>query len=75
MGAFVRERCIVGPQYRCSLADLYAAWSQWCAANGRDRPGTVQSFGRDLAAAVPGARTRRNHVMGRFIEGVRLASV
>jgi len=75
VGAFVRERCIVGPQYRYSLADLYAAWSQWCAANGRDRPGTVQSFGRDLAAAVPGARTRRNHVMGRFIEGVRLASV
>jgi len=75
VGAFVRERCVVGPQYRCYLSDLYAAWSQWCAANGRDRPGTVQSFGRDLAAAVPGARTRRNHVMGRFIEGVRLASV
>lgn len=75
VGAFVRERCVVGPQYRCYLSDLYAAWSQWCAANGRDHPGTVQSFGRDLAAAVPGARTRRNHLTGRFIEGVQLASV
>jgi P4 family phage/plasmid primase-like protien len=75
VGAFVRERCIVGPQYRCHLGNLYAAWSQWCASNGRDHPGTVQSFGRDLAAAVPGARTRRNNVSGRFIEGVELASV
>jgi len=75
VGAFVRERCVVGPQYRCYLSDLYAAWSQWCAANGRDHPGTVQSFGRDLAAAVPGARTRRDHVVGRFVEGVQLASV
>ena len=75
VGAFVRERCVVGPQYRCYLNDLYAAWSQWCAANGRDHPGTVQSFGRDLAAAVPGARTRRDHIVGRFVEGVQLALV
>jgi putative DNA primase/helicase len=75
VGAFVRERCVVGPQFRCYLGDLYAAWVQWCASNGRDRPGTVQSFGRDLAAAVPGARTRRDHVVGRFVEGVQLASV
>ncbi|MCD6304391.1 MAG: DNA primase, partial [Planctomycetes bacterium] len=74
VGAFVRERCVVGPQYRCSLAGLYDTWSQWCAANGRDRPGTVQNFGRELAAAVPGVRTRRNHKMGRFIEGIRPVS-
>jgi len=72
VGAFVRERCLVGPQYRRRLSDLYAAWSQWCAANGRDHAGTVQGFGRDLAAAVPGARTRRHNVTGRFIEGVGL---
>jgi len=75
VGAFVREQCVIGPQYRCYLSALYAAWSQWCAANGRDHPGTVQSFGRDLAAAVPGARTRRDHIVGRFVEGVQLASV
>ena len=74
VGAFVRERCVVGPQYRCCLADLYAAWSRWCASNGRDHPGTVQSFGRDLAAAVPAAKTRRNNATGRFIEGVALAA-
>ena len=74
VGAFVRECCAVGPQYRCYLSDLYAAWSQWCASNGREHPGTVQGFGRDMAAAVPSARTRRNNTMGRFIEGIQLAS-
>jgi hypothetical protein len=64
VGAFLRERCVVGPQYRCHLRDLRAAWARWCLDNGRDHPGTVQSFGRDLAAAVPNARTRRNHATG-----------
>jgi putative DNA primase/helicase len=75
VGAFVREHCAVGPQYRCGLSDLYAAWSRWCVSNGREHPGTVQSFGRDLAAAVPAARTRRNNLTGRFIEGVALAPI
>jgi putative DNA primase/helicase len=73
VGAFVRERCVVGPQYRCHLRDLHAAWARWCLENGRDHPGTVQSFGRDLAAAVPDAHTRRNHATGRFVEGVQLS--
>mgnify|MGYP005849831157 CR=1 FL=1 len=73
VGAWVRECCVVGPQYRCSLADLYSAWVEWCARCGREHPGTVQSFARDLAAATPGLRTRRNQETGRFIEGIRLA--
>jgi putative DNA primase/helicase len=73
VGAFVRERCVVGPQHRSHLNDLHAAWARWCLENGRDHPGTVQSFGRDLAAAVPSVRTRRNHATGRFVEGVQLS--
>jgi len=73
IGAFVRERCTVGSAGRAYVDHLYAAWCQWCQSNGRDHPGTVQSFCRDLAAAVPGARTRRDR-MARFVEGVQVAN-
>jgi len=73
IGAFVRECCQVGLVLRCDLKGLYDAWRQWCSDNGRDHPGTVQSFSRDLQAAVPHAKTRRSNITGRFIEGVQLA--
>ena len=38
------------------MEELYAAWRVWCEVNGRDRPGTVQTFGRNLRAAVPTVR-------------------
>ena len=72
VGAFVREKCDVGPAYRETVQGLYQAWRQWCWDNGRDYPGTIQSFSRDLHAAVPGVKTRRNQEIGRFIEGIRL---
>jgi putative DNA primase/helicase len=53
---FVRERCIVGPQYACPVDDVYAEWRKWCEENGRDKPGTKQTFGRDLRAALPSLR-------------------
>jgi putative DNA primase/helicase len=52
-GAFVRDRCEVGPAHEVAVEELYAAWRAWCEVNGRDRPGTVQTFGRNLRAAVP----------------------
>jgi len=73
IGAFVRERCTVGPPCRCYVTSLYAAWCGWCQSNGRDHPGTAQSFCRDLAAAVPGIRTRRDRA-ARFIEGIEVAN-
>ena len=56
IGAFLRERCIVaqGQGVRCD--DLYKAWSEWCREQGRDHAGTVQTFGRDLNAALAGLR-------------------
>jgi putative DNA primase/helicase len=55
-GAFVRDRCEVDPAHEVAVEELYAAWRAWCEANGRDRPGTVQTFGRNLRAAVPTVR-------------------
>lgn len=64
VGAFIRERCVVEPGMETECATLYAAWKAWCDEQGRDRPGTVASFGRDLRAAVPGIRISRPRVDG-----------
>lgn len=73
--AFVREMCIVGPAYRVPADDLYEAWRAWCEANGRENPGTKQSFGRDLHAALPNLRVVRPREDGqqrRWYEGIGL---
>jgi putative DNA primase/helicase len=56
IGAFIRERCERGPEKAVQCDTLFANWRVWCEAQGRDHPGTVQSFGRDLRAAVPGLK-------------------
>jgi len=75
VGAFVREECIVGPAERVWVDDLYDAWKCWCQREGRTIVITKQSFGRDLAAAVPGLVSRRNRAVGRFYDGIGLRSV
>jgi putative DNA primase/helicase len=55
--AFVRERCTVGPGLEVLCQLLYEDWTAWCEANGKRKPGTQQTFARDLKAAVPGITT------------------
>lgn len=62
MGAFVRERCVVGPAHEVPCDTLYQAWRQWCQDHGRDRPGTTQTFGRDLRAVLPGLRVTQPRI-------------
>jgi putative DNA primase/helicase len=74
-GAFVRERCEVGAAFESSTGDVFSAWVEWCTSQHRDHPGTVQSFGRDLAAAVPGLKTAQKGPRGaqaRVYQGLRL---
>ena len=76
ISAFVKERCTVAPGLRCPVDDMFEAWQGWCAANGRREPGTVQSFGRDLRAAVTGLGVTRPGTGGyrlRYYEGIDLA--
>lgn len=54
VGAFVRERCVVGPGERVEVDELYAAWKSWCEQHGRKEPGTQETFGKDLRAVVHG---------------------
>ncbi len=75
IGAFIRDRCIVQPGQTVECGVLFEAWKLWCAEQGRDRPGTRQSFGRDLRAAVPGLRSKQPRDGGartRFYEGIGL---
>jgi putative DNA primase/helicase len=56
--AFVRGQCIVGPQHPVRVDTLYGAWCGWTELNGHPKL-AKQTFGRDLAAAVPSVRKRR----------------
>lgn len=56
--AFVRDRCTTGPGREVACDALYAAWKSWAEDNGH-RAGSVQKFGRNLRAVLPGLRTAR----------------
>jgi len=58
VGAFVRERCQVGPGYEVIVRDLFDEWKRWCQEKGRDH-GNEQTFGRDLRAVLPALDTRQ----------------
>jgi putative DNA primase/helicase len=57
VGAFIREKCEIKPGRSVEADLLFQTWCTWCKTQGRDHPGTVQSFGRDLRAACPGLGT------------------
>jgi putative DNA primase/helicase len=59
--AFVRERCTTGPADEIWVDSLYDAWKTWCEDNGH-KPGSVQGFGRDLRAVLPGLRVVRHEL-------------
>ena len=77
VGAFVRDRCEVGPAFEVGKDVMFDEWKYWCEEEGRARPGTKAIFIRDLRAAVPGLGTKRlRDGASRFqaITGIRLAS-
>ena len=75
IGAFVRERCETGAAYTVDVEEIFGAWKTWCEAQGRDHPGTKQSFGRDLRSALPELRMTQSRAGGeriRAYQGLRL---
>lgn len=75
MKAFLRDRCVLGPNETVEVDELYGSWQTWCTLNGVDKPGTKQLFGRDLRAAVPGLRVHQPRGASerkRLYEGVGL---
>lgn len=59
IGAFLREKCIIDPGREVVVGHLFGAWEDWCKEQGRDHPGTAQTFGRDLRAAIPSIESRQ----------------
>jgi putative DNA primase/helicase len=70
VGAFVRERCVIGAGMRAYVHELYEGWKSWCDQQGRNLVTTRQTFGRDLVAAVPGIVSRQSTGGYRFYEGI-----
>lgn len=53
---FVRETCIVGPEFATPIDVLFVEWRKWCEQHGRQHPGTRETFGKDLRAKLPGLK-------------------
>lgn len=58
ISSFLADRCEIAPDKRIECDSLYGAWCDWCERN-RQRPGSAQTFGRDLHAVVPELRKER----------------
>ena len=76
--AFVRDHCTTSADASVAIDVLYAAWKIWCEDNGR-KPGSVQSFGRDLRAVLPSIRVSRGQELPdgtrhRTYDGIALIS-
>lgn len=74
VSAFIRDRCDVAPEYEVVQRRLYEEWRSWCLEIGRDHPGTVQTFGRNLRAAVRLGESspRESGMRVRYYKGIRL---
>lgn len=73
--AFVDECCVRGSDCKAPMPAVYQRWCAWCLTQGRDHPGTIQSFGKDLKAAVPELRESRLRIEGdraRYYVGIAL---
>lgn len=78
MSVFLQDRCTVAAGLRVPCDDLFEAWKSWCAHNGRREPGTIQSFGRDLRAAVNGLAVSRpgsGPMRVRHYEGIAIGEI
>lgn len=58
VAAFVRDRCVRSARFEVPCDQLYTDWRRWAEDNGH-RPGSIQTFGRDLRAVIPGLRITR----------------
>lgn len=75
IGAFVRDRCRVGPALEVGKDELYAGWRTWCEFEGRGKVSTKAVFLRDLRAALPEvgvARLREGNERHQVVTGLDL---
>jgi len=72
---FIRERCEISAGACAAVDDLFVTWCDWCEEQKRT-PGTKQSFGRDLRAALPWLKISQSRTgdgeRQRIYEGIRI---
>lgn len=76
ISAFIRDQCVVGVEHEVECNELFESWKEWRSVQGRDRPGTQQSFGRDLRSAVQVPKSKQRRINGslkRFYQGINLS--
>ena len=58
---FLREQCELGDteEHSARTIDLFDAWQKWCRRRGRENPGVMELFFRDLRSAVPSLQSKR----------------
>ena len=66
VGAFVRDRCYLGPELDVDKDELWTAWKEWCGDEGA-HPGQKALFIRNLRASVPDAVPKRPTRNGRRV--------
>ncbi len=72
--AFVRERCLVGPEHSVEIKKLYEAWAAWCDDVGRSDTGR-QVFCKDLIALIPTLQNKQRRFgayRARWYDGIKL---
>jgi putative DNA primase/helicase len=75
VGAFLKECCVIGPEYEVHRATLYGAYADWAKDHGRQYVEDEAGFGRALRAAVPVLASRQHRIDGqpvRYHGGVGL---
>jgi putative DNA primase/helicase len=71
--AFLDDVCEVGIGEEAAVDDLFNLWLVWCGRENRSYPGTKESFGQQLHAAVPSLSIVRKRIgkdRPRFYRGV-----
>lgn len=75
VGAFVRDRCTVGPECEVIRSDLHSAYTEWAKAKGKQHTEDETGFGRSLRAVLPMLANRQHRIGGvpvRFYAGLGL---
>lgn len=77
IAAFLRDCAVVKSGLQIRKDRFYEAWKIWCKETGREHPGTTQTFGRNIRAALPFVSEVRPRIDGERTEhylGVALKS-
>jgi P4 family phage/plasmid primase-like protien len=76
VGAFVHDRCDIGPDYAVQCGLLHNEYRSWCMQEGIEPVGPAD-FGRELRTVVPGLHTPQRRTEGtrvRVFQGIHIAS-